>query len=113
VDIGYFIISVYQGICDDEGVPATSSFPAAIKQESWCSIAKSLLEGALGVAPEKLDNAALMAIGKELRKVLASNKRHLQAFLLSLLQMKGQPADQVSAGLVLKSPCAMWNSAPG
>jgi hypothetical protein len=100
VDIGYFIISTYQSICNDNSIPATSDFASTIKQECWDGIAKSLLIGGLKLTADKVDKETVKTLGKELQRLLKSNKGHLQEFLLSLLQMNYELAYKVSSQLM-------------
>lgn len=106
VDVGCFVISAYQGICNDTSIPITSGFASAIRQESWCNIAQTLLVGGLGLAAEKVDKQSAKRIGNELRMLLNAKSGHLQAFLLSLLQMMDDLTSKVS-------PQAMYCSKVG
>lgn len=84
--VGYLIIAAYQGLCKD-GCYVRAGFASEVKQETWNSIARSLLVS-LGVASEKVTQLAAEQSGKELLLLLQSKQGRLEAYLLSLLQAK-------------------------
>lgn len=112
-NIGYLIISTYQVVSSNVcNIVAKAGFLSTMTPENWQGIAKSLLVGGLGLNAEKVEERTVQQTAEELRTLVQeSEKDHLQAYLLSLLQMKEeQLASKVSVAAATRPKCCCVGS---